>query len=127
MKSGFSLEQTRTAVEAAIDGVLRDREFGVDLFRSDLHAAILVIEGVSFTNVTISGHTTTVDTTLQTDKLDADGNLIIDSSNVITPDNLFRNDSENGDCSSGLGIDVFLTLVSEIADADACLITTEWD
>lgn len=55
------------------------------------------------------------------------GLTFLDSSNVITPDNLFRNDSENGDCGSGLGIDVFLTLVSDIADDEACSITTEWD
>ncbi len=55
------------------------------------------------------------------------GLTFVDSSNVTMPDNLFRNDSENGDCSSGLGIDVFLTLVSAITDGDACAITTEWD
>jgi len=55
------------------------------------------------------------------------GLTFLDSNNVTTPDNLFRNDSENGDCSSGLGIDVFLTLVSHIADDEACTITTEWD
>jgi hypothetical protein len=81
---GFSLEQTRTAVETAIDGVLRDREFGVDLFKSDLTTAILAIEGVAFTNVTVSGYTTLADTSTQTDLLDSDGNLIIEPSHVIT-------------------------------------------
>ena len=81
---GFSLEQTRTAVETAIDGVLRDRDFGVDLFKSDLTTAILSIEGVSFTNVAITGFTTLADTATQTDLLDADGNLIVEPSHVIT-------------------------------------------
>ena len=56
-----------------------------------------------------------------------EGLTFLNANNVATPDNLFRNDSENGDCSSGLGIDVFLTLVSAITDAETCTITTEWD
>ena len=84
VKQGFSLEQIRTSTESAIDGVLRDREFGVDLFISDLTSAILAIEGVSFTNVIISGYTTIANTSTQVDKLDVNGNLIIEPSDVLT-------------------------------------------
>jgi len=81
---GYSLEQVRTAGETAIDGVLKDREFGVSLYVSDLMDVILAVEGVSFANVTISGYTTLLSSTLQTDKLDSDGNLVIEESEVIT-------------------------------------------
>lgn len=81
---GFSLEQTRTAVETAIDGVLRDRAFGKDLFISDLMAVIGKVEGVAFANVVIDGYITTTVTTVATDRLDDSGNLIIDDSEVIT-------------------------------------------
>lgn len=56
-----------------------------------------------------------------------DGMNFLDSNNLTVPDNLFRNDSENGDCESGRGVDVFLALVSRIDDGEACTITTEWD
>jgi len=81
---GYSLEQTRTAVESAIDGILRDRYFGVDLFVSDLVQVIRTVEGVAFTNVLIEGYTTLALSVVQTDKLDDDGNLIIDDSEVVT-------------------------------------------
>jgi prepilin-type N-terminal cleavage/methylation domain-containing protein len=55
------------------------------------------------------------------------GLTFLDADNVATPDNLFRNDSRDGDCRSGLGIDAFLTLVSDVADDESCAITTEWD
>jgi prepilin-type N-terminal cleavage/methylation domain-containing protein len=56
-----------------------------------------------------------------------DGLNFLDNQNLTVADNLFRNDSENGDCESGLGSDVFLTLTSEIQNGDSCEITTEWD
>jgi hypothetical protein len=84
VSQGYSLEQTRTAVETAIDGVLKDREFGDSLYLSDLIQVVLDVEGVGFTNVVISGYTTLLETTAQTAKLDSEGNLIIDVSEVIT-------------------------------------------
>jgi len=84
VNQGYSLEQTRTAVETAIDGVLKDREFGDSLYVSDLIQVVLGVEGVGFTNVTISGYTTLLDSTVQTAKLDSEGNLIIETSEVIT-------------------------------------------
>ncbi len=47
------------------------------------------------------------------------------SSNVV-PDNIFRNDVEDGNCETAKGSDVFLTLVSEIGSLDGD-ITSEWD
>jgi len=84
VKQGYSLEQTRTATETAIDGVLKDREFGDSLFLSDLVEVILAVEGVGFVNAVIDGYTTLLDTSTQTAKLDTEGNLIIDISEVIT-------------------------------------------
>ena len=46
--------------------------------------------------------------------------------NETTADNLFRNDTMNGDENNGLGTDVWLTLVSEIQN-DQCQIESEWD
>lgn len=81
---GYSLEQGRTAIEAAVDNVLRDRGFGVNLYESDLSKPIESIDGVAFVNVDILGYTTTAWTSLQTDKLDAQGNLVILTSEVVT-------------------------------------------
>jgi len=87
---GNSLEKARTAAETAIDGILRDREFGSSLFVSTLVQEIILIESVGFVNVTIDGYTTLLLTSTQTDKLDSEGNLIIDASEVITktPDSI---------------------------------------
>jgi len=82
--AGYSLEKTRVAVEAVIDGVLKDRLFGISLYVSDLSKPIGAVEGVGFVNVTIDGYTTALTSTVQTDKLDTDGNLIIETREVIT-------------------------------------------
>lgn len=78
----YSLSVIKTAVIAAIEGVLRDRKFGVALHESDLDDVILEIEGVAFVNARISGHLTATGTSIT--RLDADGNLIIPNSEVIT-------------------------------------------
>lgn len=83
VSQGFSESVTKTSVEAAIDGVLRDRLFGSSLYISDLTRVIVAVEGVSFANVQISGSVGTSGTT-ETGKLDAEGNLIIEKSEVIT-------------------------------------------
>jgi hypothetical protein len=84
VSQGYSLEQTRTAVETSIDGVLKDRDFGASLYLSDLIDVILEVEGIGFVNVSIDGYTTLLDSSTQTANLDSDGNLIIDISEVIT-------------------------------------------
>jgi prepilin-type N-terminal cleavage/methylation domain-containing protein len=55
-----------------------------------------------------------------------DGMNYLDENNETTADNLFRNDSQNGDCDTGFGIDVWLTLISDIQD-DECNVVSEWD
>lgn len=82
--SGYSEAAVKTAVEAAIEGVLRDRSFGADLYESDLDDVILEVEGVAFVNARIDGHLDTDGTTQVVTNLDADGNLIVDESEVIT-------------------------------------------
>lgn len=84
VRSGYSTSVTSSEVATAVDGVLRDRRFGVSLFVSDLVDIILLVEGVSFVNVKILGHTDPATNTLTTDRLDSDGNLVILSSEVIS-------------------------------------------
>lgn len=48
-----------------------------------------------------------------------------DSSNV-TPDNIFSNDTGDGDCDAADGFDVWLTLISEIQSEDGDVVS-EWD
>jgi len=84
VSSGYSESVISTAVEATISGVLRDREFGVSLYESDLDDVILAIEGVSFVNARIEGHLATDGTTVLVSRLDSDGNLVILDSEVIS-------------------------------------------
>jgi hypothetical protein len=84
VRTGFSESVTSTEVSTAVDGVLRDRRFGVSLFLSDVIDIVLLIDAVSFVNVTIQGHTDPITDTLSTLNLDANGNLIIETSEVIT-------------------------------------------
>lgn len=78
----YSEAVVETAVNTAIDGILRDRAFSEALYESDIETAVLAVDGVVFTNVTIDGYVS--GTSVDTGKLDADGNLIIASSEVIT-------------------------------------------
>lgn len=71
-----------TAVNTAIDGILRDRAFGEDLYESDVETAVLGVDGVVFTNVTIAGYLNGGVT--DTGKLDSSGNLVVASSEVVT-------------------------------------------
>jgi len=72
------------SVTSAIDGLLRDREFGATLFVSDIVNIILAVSGVVFCNVTITGYTRPDIAGTFIDKLDANGNLTISDSEVIT-------------------------------------------
>jgi hypothetical protein len=84
VRSGFSESITESEVNTAINGILRDRRFGVSLYESDLHDAILLVPGVSFANVDIQGFLDPTTSTLSTVRTDASGNLILLTSEVIT-------------------------------------------
>lgn len=77
-----STSVAKATVSSTIDGVLRDRKFGASLYVSDLINPIRAIFGVAFVNVAILGHV--VSNSTDVSKLDASGNLIISSTEVIT-------------------------------------------
>lgn len=79
----YSEAAVSTSVEAVVEGVLRDRAFGVSLYESDLDV-ILEVDGVSFINVRIQGHLDTDGVTVVTSRLDVDGNLIILNDEIIS-------------------------------------------
>ncbi len=95
--TGYSLSGTKSAIEAASDGILKGRVFGASLFLSDfdgIKQGDAAVPGVSFLNVSILGYND-VDGVLQTapldlnvpegsGKLDPNGNLIISSTEVIS-------------------------------------------
>jgi hypothetical protein len=82
---GFSENVVRTAVLSAMDGLLKGREFGVSLYVSDITNTVLPVAGVSYVNVTIDGYLDPLDPAVTlTAKIDAFGNLIIDTSEVIS-------------------------------------------
>ena len=86
VKSGFAESVVKATVATVIDGVLRDRAFGASLFVSELVNAVLGgVEGIAFLNITIDGYRDP-NGVFQTDKLDANGNLIILNSEVVTKD-----------------------------------------
>lgn len=81
--TGRSMQRVKATAEAAIDNALRDRAFGDSLYLKELYDALSVISGdVGFVNVEILGYDDG-GTTL-TSKLDADGNLIVDSIDIVT-------------------------------------------
>ncbi|MHC4080988.1 MAG: hypothetical protein ACYSU2_06670 [Planctomycetota bacterium] len=59
-----------------------------------------------------------------------DGVNYLDQNNETMPDNLFANDTSDsgaGNCNQADGYDVWLTLISDIQDGEACEVTSEWD
>ena len=93
VKLGYSLSVTATAISAAVDGILRDRDFGASMYLSDFCQVIdTAVAGLAFLNVTIRGYNDK-DETFLTDKLDANGNLIIEASEVITKEQRFSDPS----------------------------------
>jgi len=78
----YSQSVTETSAAAAMDGLLKGRAFGLSLYRSNIHQTILAISGVSYVNVTIRGFQD--GTSVNTTSNDSEGNLVIDSSKVIT-------------------------------------------
>jgi prepilin-type N-terminal cleavage/methylation domain-containing protein len=59
-----------------------------------------------------------------------DGVNYLDSNGATMPDNLFNNESSDAGqdtCDRADGYDVWLTLISDIQDGEACNVTAEWD
>lgn len=79
---GFSESIISATAKAVVEGILRNREFGKSLYISDIICEIKELPGVSFDNTTIDGYLDGSD--ILTDKLDANGNLIISDTEVIT-------------------------------------------
>lgn len=84
IRLGISAQVVKTAVETAIDGVLRDRAFGVNLYTSDVVDAVIGVAGVAFANINISGFLDLDGVTVLTSRLDSNGNMIISAKEVIT-------------------------------------------
>lgn len=84
---GFSLTVMTAAVNVVVDNVLQGRRFGQSLYITDISDPLKALDGIAFVNVTISQWRTPASTTeYVTTGIDADGNLIIGSSQVITKD-----------------------------------------
>lgn len=75
-RPGYSTSVTKTAADAAVDTLLRERRFGKSLFVSDVVQAIMAVDGVAYVSVALGCPTP--------GKLDQDGNLIALDSEVIT-------------------------------------------
>lgn len=86
ISTGYSESVLRKSIEAAVDGVLRDRAFGDDLQLDELYDALNSIEGLAFKNVRINGSIQSGVTNVE--RLDADGNLIIAIGEVATKGSL---------------------------------------
>jgi hypothetical protein len=82
--TGVSEAVTKAVATTIIDGVLRDRSFGASLYVSDLDTPLKATAGVQFVNVTITGYRPNGSSVILVDKLDANGNLIVNSNEVIT-------------------------------------------
>jgi len=82
---GNSLQVAETAAESAADAVLRGREFAENLYVEEFYDALDVLnETTKFRNVEIQGHLDDDGSTVLTSKLDSDGNLIVEETEVVT-------------------------------------------
>lgn len=79
--ANYSLTVIQTAVQAAIDGILRGRKFGAPLYVFDFRTLSL-IEGVVFANVVIDGYLSGA--SILTDRNDVSGNLIALRRDLLT-------------------------------------------
>lgn len=79
---GYSLSVTGASLEAAVDSVLRGRAFGASLFVSEFWDPLQEVRGVSYWNVKILGEL--VGNTVDASNVDAQGNLIVASTKVVT-------------------------------------------
>lgn len=84
VRIGVSEQIVSASAKTIVDSVLRDRAFGTSLYVSDLVEPLSALSGIAYVNVSILGHRPTGSLTIETGKVDIDGNLIIEDSEVIT-------------------------------------------
>jgi len=72
---GYIGEEIVAIVDRNIRAILKKREFGLNLYKSEIHDQCDGIDGVDYSNVEITGPTT---------HLDSKGNLVIDDKETIT-------------------------------------------
>ena len=85
VNTGTSLNVTAATAQSIIDGVLIARPFGASLYLSDLVNPLRSdLTGIAFVNVTINGYRPLNNPSILTDKLDGNGNLIVQANEVIT-------------------------------------------
>ncbi len=72
---GYIGEEIVALVDRNIRAILKKREFGLNLYKSEIHDQCDAVDGVDYSNVTVTGPTT---------HLDAQGNLVIDEKETIT-------------------------------------------
>ncbi len=82
--TGTSLPVTAATATSIVDGICKGRAFGVNLYVSDLIQQLYTISGIRFVNVTILGYRPVGSPSVLSDKIDAQGNLIIQPNEVIT-------------------------------------------
>jgi len=75
VSAGVVKAKAKSTAETIVDGILKDRKFGISLYRSQLDDPLSAMDGVQWVNVRI---------TAPAIKLDADGNLIITKLEMIT-------------------------------------------
>jgi hypothetical protein len=72
---GYIGEEIVAIVDRNVRSILKKRSFGLNLYKSEIHDECDGVDGVDFSNITITGPTTHVD---------ANGNLVIDETETIT-------------------------------------------
>lgn len=72
---GYIGEEIVAIVDRNIRAILKKRAFGLNLYKSEIHDQCDKVDGVDFSNVTITGPIT---------HLDSEGNLVIDEKETIT-------------------------------------------
>jgi len=72
---GYIGEEIVSIVDRQVRSILKKRKFGLSLYKSEIHDECDSIDGVDFSNVTITGPTTHVN---------ANGNLVVSERETIT-------------------------------------------
>lgn len=84
VRSGYSERVVAKVILAAIDGLLRNRRFGVGLYESDVDRVMRDVAGAVYWTVRIRGHYDRISGLTTSSLVDANGNLVVSDSYVIT-------------------------------------------